>query len=242
MNSIKKVDKIEVNKTGSIGSIIGGYIDSYITLEEIKKINRKIEKLNEKLMDFDIFKYKVINRIKIRNLLVKVLSEYNEEFIDIAVELLKLSEDNLENIIDGFMQLTKNDIDILYHNLWKKRGNERFDVISLKKEIGNNYEIVPDLIMSYAYRVNKEDFKNNGNSLLIGQFLTLMPEQDSSFIFNVFEKLSFNNFIKLAMYIPDKTKDSFNTYLCFNFTYLGIHLCKIMEIIEKKEKMNKNEQ
>lgn len=36
--------------------------------------------------------------------------------------------------------------------------------------------------------------------------------------------------------------DSFNTYLCFTFTYLGIHLCRIMERIEKnkKEKM-KNE-
>ena len=95
--------------------------------------------------------------------------------------------------------------------------------------------------MSYAYRVNKEDFKKNSNSLLIGQFLTLMPEKDSSFLFNVFEKLSFNNFIKLAMYIPDKTKDSFNTYLCFNFTYLGIHLCKIMEKLENNIKERKNE-
>ena len=139
------------------------------------------------------------------------------------------------------MSLTKSDIDILYHNLWKKRGNEKYDVISLKKEIGSNFENVPDLIMSYAYRVNKEDFKKNSNSLLIGQFLTLMPEKDSSFLFNVFEKLSFNNFIKLAMYISDKTKDSFNTYLCFNFTYLGIHLCKIMEKLENNIKERKNE-
>lgn len=241
MNEITKVNKIKVNKTGNIGSIIGGYIDSYITTEEINQINNKIEKLNANLNDFDIFKYKIINRIKIRNLLVKVLSESSDEFVDIAVEILKLSEDNLENIIDGFMSLTKSDIDILYHNLWKKRGNEKYDVISLKKEIGSNFENVPDLIMSYAYRVNKEDFKKNSNSLLIGQFLTLMPEKDSSFLFNVFEKLSFNNFIKLAMYIPDKTKDSFNTYLCFNFTYLGIHLCKIMEKLENNIKERKNE-
>ena len=140
------------------------------------------------------------------------------------------------------MKLTKNDIDVLYYNLWKKRGNEKIDVNSLKKEIGSNYEFVPDLIMSYEYRVNKDAFVNNENSLIIGESLTLMPTQESSNIFNIFEKLAYNNFIKLSKYIPNKTSDSFNTYLCFTFTYLGIHLCRIMERIEKnkKEKM-KNE-
>ena len=87
MNEIKKVNKIKVNKTGNIGSIIGGYIDSYITTEEIKQINNKIEKLNANLNDFDIFKYKIINRIKIRNLLVKVLSESSYKFVVIFVEI-----------------------------------------------------------------------------------------------------------------------------------------------------------
>lgn len=130
----------------------------------------------------------------------------------------------------------------MYYNLWKKRGNEKFDVNFLKKEIGSNYEFVPDLIMSYEYRVNKDDFVNNENSLIIGESLTLTPTQESSNIFNIFEKLSYNNFIKLSKYIPNKMSNSFNTYLCFTFTYLGIHLCKIMEEIEKnrKEKM-KNE-
>ena len=109
----------------------------------------------------------------------------------------------------------------------------------MKNEIGSNFEFVPDLILSYEYRVNKSDFVNNENSLIIGDTLTLMPTQESSNIYNVFEKLSYNNFIKLAKYIPNKMNDSFNTYLCFNFTYLGIYLCRIMEKIErdKKEKM-----
>lgn len=147
-----------------------------------------------------------------------------------------MSEDNFENIIDGFIKLTKNDIDVLYYNLWKKRGNEKFDVKFLKKEIESNYEFVPDLIMSYAYRVNKKDFVNNENSIIIGESLTLMPAQESSNILNIFEKLSYNNFIKLSKYIPNKMSESFNTYLCFNFTYLGIHLCRIMEKIEKNKK------
>lgn len=53
---------------------------------------------------------------------MKVLSEEKDDFIEIAVDLLNLSEDNFENIIDGFMKLIKNDIDVLYYNLWKKRG------------------------------------------------------------------------------------------------------------------------
>lgn len=44
---------------------------------------------------------------------MKVLSEETDDFIEIAVDLLNLSEDNFENIIDGFMKLTKNDIDVL---------------------------------------------------------------------------------------------------------------------------------
>ena len=88
----------------------------------------------------------------------------------------------------------------------------------------------------------KTYFVNNENSLIIGESLTLIPTQESSNIFNIFEKLAYNNFIKLSKYIPNKMSDSFNTYLCFTFTYLGIHLCRIMERIEKnkKEKM-KNE-
>ena len=195
--------------------------------------------MNKKLSDFNLLNYKLTNRVKIRNLIVKTLSEDSNIFIDLAVELLNISEDNFENLIDSFMKLTKNDLDVLYYNLWKKRNNEEFDVISLKNEIGSNFEFVPDLIMSYEYRVNKEDFVNNEKSLIIGDTLTLMPTQESSNIFNVFEKLSYNNFIKLSKYIPNKMNYFFNTYLCFNFTYLGIYLCKIMEKIEKNKKEKK---
>lgn len=78
-------------------------------------------------------------------------------------------------------------------------------------------------------------FVKKENSLLIGDNLTLMPNLEISEIFNVFEKLSYNNFIKITKYIPSIMNDSFGTYLCFNFTYLGIHLCKIMERIEKQK-------
>ena len=174
---------------------------SIISLDLIQLLKVKFNEWNKKLEDFNIFKYKIINRYKIRNLIVKVLSEEANDFIEIAVDLLNMLEDNFENIIDGFMKLTKKDIDV---------------------------------IMSYEYRVNKDDFVNNENSLIIGELLTLMPTQESSNIFNIFEKLS--------KYIPNKMSDSFNTYLCFIFTYLGNHLCRIMEKIEKnkKEKM-KNE-
>ena len=106
MNEIKEYNDLSINKYGTIGSLMNGYLDI----------------LNKKLEDFNIFKYKIINRYKIRNLIVKVLSEEKDDFIEIAVDLLNLSEDNFENIIDGFMKLTKNDIDVLYYNLWKKRG------------------------------------------------------------------------------------------------------------------------
>lgn len=123
---------------------------------------------------------------------MKVLSEETDDFIEIAVDLLNLSEDNFENIIDGFMKLTKNDIDVLYYNLWKKRGNEKFDVNSLKKKIGSNYEFVPDLIMSYEYRVNKDAFVNNENSLIIGELLTLMPTYNEN-IYNIYLDKIFTN-------------------------------------------------
>lgn len=235
MKDINKEISVSIGKVGTIGNILSNYIDEYVSSDEIKEINTKIDIMNKKLDDFDIFNYKLSNRIKIRSLVVKVLSEESNVFIDLAVELLNISEDNFENIIDSFMKLTKNDLDVLYYNLWKKRGNEKFDVISLKNEIDNNFEFVPDLIMSYEYRVNKDDFVNNENSLIIGDTLILMPSQESSNVFNVFEKLSYNNFIKLSKYIPNKMNNSFNTYLCFNFTYLGIYLCKIMEKIEKEK-------
>ena len=235
MKEINKETSVSIGKVGTIGNILSNYIDGYVSSDEINEINMKIDIMNKKLDDFDIFNYKLSNRIKIRSLIVKALSEESNVFIDLAVELLNISEDNFENIIDSFMKLTKNDLDVLYYNLWKKRGNEKFDVISLKNEISRNFEFVPDLIMSYEYRVNKD-------SLIIGDTLTLMPSQESSNVFNVFEKLSYNNFIKLSKYIPNKMNNSFNTYLCFNFTYLGIYLCKIMEKIEKKRKSRrKNE-
>ena len=112
MNEIKEYNDLSINKYGTIGSLMNGYLDSYLNRDEIEVINKNIDILNKKLEDFNIFKYKIINRYKIRNLIVKVLSEEKDDFIEIAVE----------NIIDGFMKLTKNDIDVLYYNLWKKRG------------------------------------------------------------------------------------------------------------------------
>lgn len=229
----KSIIKLELNNVGTIGSIVSNYIESYITEEDMKKINNRINILNSRLNDFEIIKYKIINRIKIKNLLVKVISEDNDKFINIACDLLSDSEENFENIVDSFMKLSNDDIDTLYYNLWKKRNNPKFDIISLKKEIENNFEFFPDLVMRFEYRVNKKYFKNNEKCLIMGDTLTLMPGLECSNIFNMFEKLAFNDFIKLGKYIPDKTKDSFDTYICFKFTYLGIYLCRIMEKYEK---------
>lgn len=234
MSDIHKHTHLLLNCLGTVGSIVSGYISEYMTEQEIKDINKKINILNKKLKKFNIFQYKIVNRIKIRDLIVKVLSEEDDIFMELCVGLLSLSEDNFENIIDSFMKLTKNDIDVLYYNLWKKRHNKNFDIESIKKEISDNFEFTPDLVMSHAYRVNKEVFSKKENSLLIGDSLTLMPNLESSIVYNVFEKLAYNNFIKLTIYIPDITQDSFGTYICFNFTYLGIHICKIMEKIERK--------
>ena len=238
MSEMHKHTHLILNCFGPVGSIVSGYISEYMTEQEIKSINEKIETLNSKVKDFDIFKYKIVNRIKIRDLIVKVLSEADDIFLELSVGLLSLSEDNFENIIDGFMKLTKNDIDVLYYNLWKKRNNKKFDIESVKKEISDNFEFTPDLVMSHVYRVNKDAFSKKENSLLIGDSLTLMPNLESSIVYNVFEKLSYNNFIKLTIYIPDITQDSFETYICFNFTYLGVHICQIMERIEQNKKSN----
>lgn len=116
---------ISIDRTGTIGNILNNYIDEYVSNNEIKEINAKIAIMNQKLSDFDMLKYKLSNRIKIRGLVVKVLSEDSDVFVDLAIELLNISEDNFENIIDSFMKLTKNDLDVLYYNLWKKRGNEK---------------------------------------------------------------------------------------------------------------------
>lgn len=230
-----KIVTAKVGRCDTIESVLNGYIDDFVTREEIEAINQKIKILNNRLKDFKLSNYKLSNRIKIRNLIVKVLSEDSKIFLDLAVELLNISEENFENIIDSFMKLTANDIDILYKNLWKKRGNDKYDVNSLKKEIGNNFEYVPDLIMSYEYRVNKDDFINNEHGLILGNTLTLMPSLESSNIFNVFEKLSYNNLIKLSKYVPNKMTDSFQTYLCFNFTYVGMYICRMMEKIESNK-------
>ena len=230
-----KIVTAKVGRCDTIESVLNGYIDDFVTREEIEAINQKIKILNNRLKDFKLSNYKLSNRIKIRNLIVKVLSEDSKIFLDLAVELLNISEENFENIIDSFMKLTANDIDVLYKNLWKKRGNDKYDVNSLKKEIGNNFEYVPDLIMSYEYRVNKDDFINNEHGLILGNTLTLMPSLESSNIFNVFEKLSYNNLIKLSKYVPNKMTDSFQTYLWFNFTYVGMYICRMMEKIESNK-------
>lgn len=237
MADIKIVNDISIDKNGTVGNILSGYIENFISTDEISKINKKIELLNAKNEGLNIFSYKIANRVKIRNLIVKTISEDSDVFIDIASELMNMSEENFENVIDSFMSLTKSDIDTLYYNLWKKRENSKFDVIELKGIVENEYEFRPDLIFNHEYRVNKVINNDSKNSLIVGESLTIMPTQESSNIFNVFEKLAFNNFIKITKYIPNSNLESFPTYLCFNFTYLGIHVCKIMEKIEKRREV-----
>ena len=102
MNEIKTYNNLSINTYGTIGSLMNGYLDSYLNEDEIKIINEKIDILNKKLEDFDVFKYKIINRYKIKNLIVKILSEETNDFIEIAIDLLNMSEENFENIVPNF--------------------------------------------------------------------------------------------------------------------------------------------
>ena len=98
MQQIKNCSNLKINSYGTIGSLMNGYLNSYLSVDEIEIINEKIDILNKKLQEFDIFQYKIINRYKIKNLIVKALSEESDYFIEIAVNILNMSEDNFENI------------------------------------------------------------------------------------------------------------------------------------------------
>ncbi len=43
MSNIKKIKNLSINNYGSIGSLIGGYINEYINEDEIQIINDKID-------------------------------------------------------------------------------------------------------------------------------------------------------------------------------------------------------
>lgn len=59
---IKEYNDLSINKYGTIGSLMNGYLDSYLNRDEIEVINKNTDILNKKLGDFNIFKYKIINR------------------------------------------------------------------------------------------------------------------------------------------------------------------------------------
>lgn len=59
---IKEYNDLSINKYGTIGSLMNGYLDSYLNRDEIEVINKNTGILNKKLGDFNIFKYKIINR------------------------------------------------------------------------------------------------------------------------------------------------------------------------------------
>lgn len=65
-----------------------------------------------------------------------------------------------------------------------------------------------------------------------------MKHKDNSYYLYVSYKLLYYRIIfrNFLTPIPNKMSESFNTYLCFKFTYLGIYLCRIMEKIEKIRK------
>ena len=223
--------------TGPIGSLLSSFISDYISEEEIKKINAKINYLDENLNNFKIENYKLINRFKIRNLLLKVISEENEIFLQIACHILRDSEEKFEMIVDAMLTLTEDDLSILYYNLWKKSKLDEFDKKELKEVILNEYEFTPDLIFDYAYRVNKKVNSKNSKGLLLGNPFVIAPGSDiGEKFFDRIEKLSYNNLISIALYISDSNKESFPTYICFNFTYLGIYICRAMDNLENINK------
>ena len=82
MNEIKEYNDLSINKYGTIGSLMNGYLDSYLNREEIEVINKNIDILNKKLEDFNIFKY--IMHIK-KNQEVKIpLFNYNVNFLAVS--------------------------------------------------------------------------------------------------------------------------------------------------------------
>lgn len=234
MSKINKQAHLMLNFLGPIGSIISGYISDYMTEEELNKIQIRINTLNDKLNDFNILNYKIINRLKIRNLLTKCISEKDDVFLDLAVQILMLDEDEFENIIESFLTITKNDLDVLYLNLWKKRKLKKYNLENIGNDVFDTYGFQPDLTFSHAYCVNRKKTRFE-KSVLIGDSLTIMPNQNTENIFNKFEKLSFNKFIKLAIYIPDISSDSFPSYICINFTYIGRYICKLREELDKNK-------
>ena len=62
MNEIKEYNDLAINKYGTIGSLMNGYLDSYLNRDEIEVINKNIDILNKKLEDFNIFKYRIIHK------------------------------------------------------------------------------------------------------------------------------------------------------------------------------------
>lgn len=234
MSKINKRAHLMLNFLGPIGSIISGYISDYMTEEELNKIQARINTLNDKLNDFNILNYKIINRLKIRNLLTKCISENDDIFLDLAVQLLMLDEEEFENIIESFLTITKNDLDVLYLNLWKKRKLKEYNLENIGYDVFDTYGFHPDLSFSYAYCVNRKKTRFE-KSVLIGDPLTIMPNQNTENIYNKFEKLSFNKFIKLVIYIPDISSDSFPSYICINFTYTGRFICNLMEKLDNNK-------
>jgi len=236
VSKINKKAHLFLQLTGPIGSIISSIISDAITEEEITKLNKKISILDNELKDFQIMSFKLINRLKVKNFLVKAISEDSEYFLELACLILKDNEENFESIVDAFNILNEKDLNTLYFNLWKKSKLKEFTSEDIKKCIYHDYELEPDVVFSHAYRVNKEVGATSEKGLLLGNSLTIMPQTELSNIFNEFEKLSHNNLIRISIYISKPNDKDSPTYLCINFTCIGVYICRLMESIERNNK------
>ena len=85
MNEIKTYNHLSINKCGTIGSLMNGYLDSYLNDAEIETINKKIKSLGK--LDY-------IDR-NILNELVDVIYINEERGVEVIFKYKNLYKDAL---------------------------------------------------------------------------------------------------------------------------------------------------
>lgn len=219
--------------TGPIGSIVSSYIADFLSEQEFNQVNKRIALLEAELKDFNVFKYKIINRLKIKNFLVRALLEEKEDYFHIAQQVLKEDEELFEDIIDELLKIDATSLEVLYRNYWKKSKMKEFQHQYIQKLIEQEYETRPDLIFNYGYRVNKEleNKPKNITSLISGTAMNNEVEE----LEKPMQKLQNAGLLRYYIYYPNINSDFFSRYQCINFSIAGKKVC---ELLEKTDRIN----